>query len=300
VLNLDDLDDDGSPSTSEALANSDSGDVNADAVLRIDDSAGGVSNSPDQDTPVRGDESNEYWWHHPSGVAVRNPPRQMRNFDGSLSTTWDWSDAKAGDGISQKLPELLIEVDSIDALNVGDTYRWMHTETCKVLEVQDQLPDVGGYTCGNTQQRLVDEDVVVVVETNNTTEGTVVVPATQENDATSATTTNPRETENAIESAAAADDDDEAISSAERVGDIIAIDSRPRSMISRLRFTPLGGTRAVESMNPFHHDAESCSIEMSVMQTSAPDDDDSVNPLHVRSNDDRRRRRKGDPTVLWM
>jgi hypothetical protein len=255
-----------------------------------------VSNSPDQDTPVHGDELNEYWWHHPSGVAVRNPPRQMRNFDGSLSTSWDWSDAKAGDGISRKLPELLIEVDSIDALNVGDTYRWMHTETCKLLEVQDQLPDVGGYTCGNTQQRLVDEDVVVVVETNNTTEGTVVVPATQENDATSATTTNPRETENAIESAAAADDDDEAISSAERVGDIIAIDSRPRSMLSRLRFTPLDGTRAVESMNPFHR-AETCSIEMSVMQTSAADDD-SVNPSNVHEGGNQRR--KGDPTVLWM
>ena len=48
-------------------------------------------------------------------------------------------------------------------------------------------------------------------------------------------------------------------------------------MLSKLRFTPLDGTRAVESMNPFHR-AETCSIEMSVMQTSAPDDD-SVYPV---------------------
>ena len=46
----------------------------------------------------------EFWWHHPSGVGVSNPPRQLHEADGTLSDVWNWHDKKAGRAFSPLPP----------------------------------------------------------------------------------------------------------------------------------------------------------------------------------------------------
>ena len=89
-----------------------------------------------------------YWWHHPSGVAVRDPPQQILPFDGA-SPEWVWRDAKGGTVgfLTRELPGLLVAVDSIDALRTGDRYRWLHKTTLELGGVLEKPKDVGGAAC---------------------------------------------------------------------------------------------------------------------------------------------------------
>lgn len=86
------------------------------------------------------------WWHHPCGVAVRDPPQQIPSLDGT-SSEWVWRDANGSIAASLGLPELLIAMDSVDSLRVGDRYRWVHNTTLKLSKVLVKLEDVGGTPC---------------------------------------------------------------------------------------------------------------------------------------------------------
>jgi hypothetical protein len=88
-----------------------------------------------------------YWWHHPSGVAVRTPPVEQHDVDGTSSGVWAWHDEHGGIVSSTGPPELLQGVDGIAALEVDEEYRWMHPTTHRVSAAATRYRDVGGYLC---------------------------------------------------------------------------------------------------------------------------------------------------------
>ena len=88
-----------------------------------------------------------YWWHHPAGLAVRNPPVALAA-DGT--NVWIWHDDTAGFAVAPVEPDLepeLLVISSIDALVAGDTFRWMHPTTHRVSAVVTKYPEVGGLRC---------------------------------------------------------------------------------------------------------------------------------------------------------
>ena len=88
-----------------------------------------------------------YWWHHPSGVAVRTPPVELHDADGTPCDTWNWHDQDGGVVASTGPPELLQGVDGLAALEVDEEYRWMHPTTHRVSAAATRYRDVGGYLC---------------------------------------------------------------------------------------------------------------------------------------------------------
>ena len=88
-----------------------------------------------------------YWWHHPSGVAVRTPPVQQHDEDGIASGVWAWHDTDGGVVASTGPPELLQGVDGLAALEVDEEYRWMHPATHRVSAAAKRYRDVGGCLC---------------------------------------------------------------------------------------------------------------------------------------------------------
>ena len=88
-----------------------------------------------------------FWWHHPSGVAVRNRPERSHRADGTPSRDWNWHDENAGSGVSTETPELLQEVEDVESLEVDDGYHWMHTVSHKLTSVENKFADVGGTPC---------------------------------------------------------------------------------------------------------------------------------------------------------
>ena len=88
-----------------------------------------------------------YWWHHPSGVAVRTPPVQQHDADGIASGVWAWHDTDGGIVASTGPPELLQDVDGLAALEVEEEYRLMHSTTHRVSAAAKRYRDVGGILC---------------------------------------------------------------------------------------------------------------------------------------------------------
>ena len=88
-----------------------------------------------------------YWWHHPSGFAVRTPPVELHDADGTPCGTWNWHDGDGGIVSSTGPPELLQGVDGIAALEVDEEYRWMHPTTHRVSAAATRYRDVGGCLC---------------------------------------------------------------------------------------------------------------------------------------------------------
>jgi hypothetical protein len=101
-----------------------------------------------------------YWWYHPAGIAVRNPPVACvaEGVD-----VWIWHDNAAGFAAAPVEPELLV-ISSIDALVAGDTYRWMHPTTHRVSAVVTKYPEVGGLRC--YAHRALNDDDAVDVDAN--------------------------------------------------------------------------------------------------------------------------------------
>ena len=101
------------------------------------------------------------WWHHPSGTAVRLPPKLHKNLPGAAASTdleeWMWRDTAHGNVMSDESPELLLIVDAgIDALETGDCYRLMDVKTQKLHELQTKLVDVGGRSCWPREASALD------------------------------------------------------------------------------------------------------------------------------------------------
>jgi hypothetical protein len=112
------------------------GDGDGVADAKRDDGEGG-----DEDAATQ-------WWYHPSGVAVRGPPQQIPSLDGASTTEkWMWCDANGSIVGMKGLPELLVAVDGVEALCVGDRYRWVHKTTRKLSELLAKPEDVGGAAC---------------------------------------------------------------------------------------------------------------------------------------------------------
>ena len=88
-----------------------------------------------------------YWWHHPSGVAVRTPPVELHDADGTPCDAWVWHGEDGGIVSSTGLPELLQDVDGLAALEVEEEYRWMHPTTHRVSAPATRYRDVGGCLC---------------------------------------------------------------------------------------------------------------------------------------------------------
>jgi hypothetical protein len=96
-------------------------------------------------------------WHHPSGVAVTSAPERVFDDSGEESDAWMWQDAAAGSAMSTIDPELLLRVESIDALAVGDEFRWMSRATHALSGRQTKLHDVGGASCCAGRERCAAE-----------------------------------------------------------------------------------------------------------------------------------------------
>ena len=99
-----------------------------------------------------------YWWHHPSGFAVRTPPVEQHDEDGTSSGAWVWIDGDGGIVASTGLPELLQDVDGIAALEVEEGYRWMHPTTNRVSAAATRYRDVGGCLCCWSLERNDEEE----------------------------------------------------------------------------------------------------------------------------------------------
>ena len=109
---------------------------------------GGVENPIEHEggINVAGAAASVRWWRHPLGVAVRDPPHLIPSTD-EASNAWLWREANDSIAASFGLPELLEEVNDLASLEVGDSYRWMHSEHYELSEQNTKLKDVGGALC---------------------------------------------------------------------------------------------------------------------------------------------------------
>ena len=69
------------------------------------------------------------------------------SLNGEVSEEWAWRNAEGKVEVSLGLPELLEEVDSVDALHVREEYRWMHMTNHTLGDLNIKPEDVGGVTC---------------------------------------------------------------------------------------------------------------------------------------------------------
>ena len=121
-------------------------------VLRPPEGRGDAPGDANQEEEAAG-----MWWHHPSGVGVQEAPQPI-SIRGDTPEKWGWSDATGQIHALIGLPELLEEADDIASLNVGDSYRWMHTDSHELSDVAEKLEDVGGRTCRRRRPAPADDD----------------------------------------------------------------------------------------------------------------------------------------------
>ena len=88
------------------------------------------------------------YWFHPAGIAVLGAPVKSYDDNGAVTDIFIWNDAEAGYAMSRDTPELLIVVESVDLLAVGDQYRWIrHRNGPKASPIQTKPHDVEGAAC---------------------------------------------------------------------------------------------------------------------------------------------------------
>jgi hypothetical protein len=130
------------------------------------------------------DSNNLYYYHHPAGVAVKHPPQQIPSLNGSTAAVeWAWRDKRAGYALSQHRPEILVEVNSIDSLNVGDEYRWMHQESYQLSAMEEKLKDVGSGCAHASSSTDIDIDNEAPGDDRENLRGSAVVVIDDDDDA---------------------------------------------------------------------------------------------------------------------
>jgi hypothetical protein len=99
----------------------------------------------------------DVFWHHPSGVAVRDPPTRD-----AMNLIWIWKKEGIANAFSTTKPELLLTAQSDLELDIGDAYRWMNKKTNVLSDVKTRMHDVGGRTCRKAKPPQEDGDVEMI------------------------------------------------------------------------------------------------------------------------------------------
>jgi hypothetical protein len=101
------------------------------------------------DTRANARVSHVTWWHHPAGVAVQETPLKIYTADGVPVSfqKWMWCEVNGKVEVTTGIPEMLIEVDDIYSLDVGEKFLWKHKTSNKLSATDQKRKDVGGAVC---------------------------------------------------------------------------------------------------------------------------------------------------------